>query len=153
MSISCCAALYEAPTLCQSCAQTHRLTLFSLPHTRQVLETIDKVLTNLGASDVSASLEERLMDGLLYAFQEQTQEDREMLNGFGTVVNTLNARVKPYLPQVCGTILWRLRNKSAKVRQQAADLVSRIALVTAKCGEEKLMNHLGVVLYEYLGEE
>lgn len=48
-----------------------------------------------------------------------------MLNGFGTIVNQLGKRVKPYLPQICGTILWRLNNKSAKVRQQAADLISR----------------------------
>ena len=68
--------------------------------------------------------------------------------------------------------MWRLNNKSAKVRQQAADLISRIAVVMKTCQEEKLMGHLGVscniklqviififnisfkvVLYEYLGEE
>merc|ERR1712072_1383453 len=44
-------------------------------------------------------------------------------------------------------------NKSAKVRQQAADLIARIAMVMKACNEEQLMAHLGVVLYEYLGEE
>ena len=58
-----------------------------------------------------------------------------MLNGFGTIVNALGKRVKPYLPQICGTILWRLNNKSAKVRQQAADLISRIAVVMKTCQE------------------
>ena len=62
-------------------------------------------------------------------------QDIVMLNGFGTVVNALGKRVKPYLPQICGTILWRLNNKSAKVRQQAADLISRIAQVMMTCGE------------------
>lgn len=47
-----------------------------------------------------------------------------MLDGFGTVCRGLGRRAKPYLPQICGTILWRLNNKSAKVRQQATDLVS-----------------------------
>lgn len=61
-----------------------------------------------------------------------------MLNGFGTVVNALGKRVKPYLPQICGTILWRLNNKSAKVRQQAADLISRIAQVMMTCGEASI---------------
>ena len=70
-----------------------------------------------------------------------------MLNGFGTIVNSLGKRVKPYLPQICGTILWRLNNKSAKVRQQAADLISRIAVVMKTCQEEKLMGHLGVSIY------
>ncbi|CAB0035676.1 unnamed protein product [Trichogramma brassicae] len=120
---------------------------------KMVMETIEKIMGNLGAADVDSRLEEQLIDGILYAFQEQTSEDVVMLNGFGTIVNTLGKRVKPYLPQVCGTILWRLNNKSAKVRQQAADLISRIAVVMKTCQEEKLMGHLGVVLYEYLGEE
>jgi len=38
-------------------------------------------------------------------------------------------RAKPYLPQICGTIKWRLNNKGAKIRQQAADLIARIAVV------------------------
>ncbi len=80
-------------------------------------------------------------------------KDVVMLNGFGAIVNALGKRVKPFLPQICGTILWRLNNKSAKVRQQAADLITRIAVVMKTCQEEKLMGYLGVVLYEYLGEE
>ncbi len=56
-----------------------------------------------------------------------------MLNGFGTVVNSLKMRAKPYLPQICGTIKWRLNNKSAKIRQQAADLIARIAVVMKVC--------------------
>ena len=43
-----------------------------------------------------------------------------------------------YLPQICGTIKWRLNNKSAAVRQQAADLISRIAIVMRTCNEEQL---------------
>jgi splicing factor 3B subunit 1 len=112
------------------------------------------VVANLGASDIDARLEELLIDGILYAFQEQTSDDANvMLNGFGAVVNALGQRVKPYLPQICGTIKWWLNNKSAKVRQQAADLISRIAIVMKQCQEDQLMGHLGVVLYEYLGEE
>ncbi|TKY71845.1 Splicing factor 3B subunit 1 [Spatholobus suberectus] len=126
----------------------------SEPYRRMVMETIEKVVTNLGASDIDARLEELLIDGILYAFQEQTSDDANvMLNGFGAVINSLGQRVKPYLPQICGTIKWRLNNKSAKVRQQAADLISRIAVVMKQCHEEQLMGHLGVVLYEYLGEE
>ncbi|KAG1331979.1 putative splicing factor 3B subunit 1 [Cocos nucifera] len=124
----------------------------SEPYRRMVMETIEKVVANLGASDIDARLEELLIDGILYAFQEQTSDDANvMLNGFGAVVNALGQRVKPYLPQICGTIKWRLNNKSAKVRQQAADLISRIAIVMKQCHEEQLMGHLGVVLYEYLG--
>lgn len=59
--------------------------------------------------------------------------------------NSLGRRVKPYLPQICGTVLWRLNNKSAKVRQQAADLIAKIAPVMKTCEEERLMGHLGQV--------
>ncbi|KAK9494762.1 armadillo-type protein [Lipomyces doorenjongii] len=117
------------------------------------VETIEKVVAALGATDISERLEERLIDGILFAFQEQTIEDNILLNGFGTVVNALGLRTKPYLSQIVSTILWRLNNKSATVRQQSADLITRIAVVMNNCGEDVLMGKLGVVLYEYLGEE
>ncbi|KKY18800.1 putative splicing factor 3b subunit [Phaeomoniella chlamydospora] len=120
---------------------------------KMTVETIEKVIASLGAADIGERLEERLIDGILFAFQEQSVEDIIMLNGFGTVVNALGTRCKPYLPQIVSTILWRLNNKSATVRQQAADLISRIAMVMKQCGEDALMGKLGVVLYEYLGEE
>lgn len=126
----------------------------SEPYRKMVMETVEKILATLGASDIDTRLEELLIDGILYAFQEQTSDDtKTMLNGFGVVVNALGARVKVYLPQVCGIIKWRLNNKAARVRQQAADLIARIAVVMKTCGEESLLCHLGVVLYEYLGEE
>lgn len=124
------------------------------PYRKMVMETIELIVQNLGASDIDTRLEEQLIDGILYAFQEQASDETQvMLSGFGTVVNALGERIKPYLHQVCGTLKWRLNNKSAKVRMQAADLISRIAVVMKKCGEDTLMGHLGVVLYEYLGEE
>merc|ERR1712054_272691 len=126
----------------------------SEPYRKMVMETIDKVIATLGVADIDSRLEEQIIDGIVYAFQEQTSDDTTvMLNGFGTVVNSLGTRVKPYLPQIAGIIRWRLNTPSAKVRQQAADLVSRISPVVKKCGEEQLLGRLGVVLYEYLGEE
>jgi hypothetical protein len=41
------------------------------PYRRMVMETIDKVVSALGAADIDARLEELLVDGILYAFQEQ----------------------------------------------------------------------------------
>merc|ERR1711968_172875 len=126
----------------------------SEPYRRMVMETVEHVIQDLGAADIDERLEEQLIDGILYAFQEQASGDTEaMLSGFGVVVNALGLRTKPYLPQICGTIKWRLNNKSASVRMQAADLIARIAVVMRACGEDQLMGHLGVVLYEYLGEE
>ena len=125
----------------------------SEPYRRMVMEGIDKIVVELGTSDIDDRSQEVLIDGVLYAYQEQTIEDPIILNGFGSVVNSLGMRVKPYFPQICSTILWRLNNKNAKVRQQAADLTAKIAPAMKICGEEKLMGHLAVVLYEYLGEE
>ena len=120
---------------------------------KMVMETVEKLLDKQGADEITERMEEQLIDGILYAYQEQTSEDNVVLNGFGVVINALGARCKQYLPQICGTVLWRLNNKSARIRQQAADLIARIAVVMRLCDEEKLMGHLGVVLYEYLGEE
>ena len=98
-----------------------------------------QVVSDLGTADIDARLEELLIDGILYAFQEQVSDDANvMLNGFGTVVNSLKMRAKPYLPQICGTIKWRLNNKAAKIRQQAADLIARIAIVM-KVGKKALI--------------
>ncbi|PHH59031.1 hypothetical protein CDD81_3933 [Ophiocordyceps australis] len=125
----------------------------SEPYRKMAVETIEKVVTSLGAADIDERLEERLVDGILYTFQEQSVEDMVVLNGFGSVVNALGDRCGPFLPQITSTILWRLNNKSPTVRQQAADLISRIAMVMKQCGEDELMGKLGIVLYEYLGEE
>lgn len=119
-----------------------------------VLETIEKIVAQFGVSDIDAKLEEQLMEGLMFAFQEQVSEDTQVvLNAFGTIVNCLGVRTKPHIPQICGIVQWTLHNRSARVRQQAADLIQRIALVMKKCGEEALMGRMGVILYEYLGEE
>jgi len=68
-------------------------------------------------------LEMQLMDGILHTFHEQTSDDT-------------GQRAKNYFSQICDIIQWRLNNKSTRVRQQAADLISRIALVMKNCGEE-----------------
>lgn len=54
------------------------------------METIEKVVAALGVSDVDTHLEQQLMDGIISAFHEQAADDSQiMLNGFGTVVNSL----------------------------------------------------------------
>ena len=91
---------------------------------------------------------------IISAFHEQiSDESQVMLNGFGTVINCLGMRAKPYFSQIIGIIQWRLNNKSARVRQQAADLISRVALCAKNCGEESRLSKLGIMLYECLGEE
>eukprot|EP00667_Euglena_gracilis_P005516 EG_transcript_5552 len=121
---------------------------------RMVMETIEKVVETQGFADIDRRLEEQLVDGILYAFQEQTSDDNQvMLSGFAMVINKMGTRVRPYLPQIGGTIKWRLNNKDARVRQQSADLIARISQVMKDCEEEQLLCHMGVVLYEYLGEE
>lgn len=132
----------------------HDLKDESEPYRKMVMEAIDHIVRTLGASEIDNRLEELLIDGMLYAFQEGVSDDgTAILNGFGTIINALGLRCKPYIPQLVGTIKWRLNNKSAQVRQQAADLISRTAVVMKQCNEEQLMGHLGIVLYEYLGEE
>ena len=35
-----------------------------------VMETVEKIIVNQGVSDINSKLEEKLMDGMLFAFQE-----------------------------------------------------------------------------------
>ncbi|KAL1805586.1 hypothetical protein ACET3Z_028654 [Daucus carota] len=126
----------------------------SEPYRMVVMEAIEKIIANLGVTDIDAHLEELLIDGILYAFEEQDRYDSKnvVLNGFGTVVNLLGWRMKPYLPQVCDTITRCLQKDSADVRQNAADLISQIAVVLKHCEAQEFMGDLGVVLYENLAE-
>lgn len=61
----------------------------SEPFRKMVMETITKVVSTVGSADIDERLEVLLIDGIIYAFQEQTVEDNVMLDGFGTVVNAL----------------------------------------------------------------
>ena len=67
------------------------------PYRKMVMETITKVVSSLGASDINERLEVQLVDGIIYSFQEQTTEDQVMLDGFGTVVNALGELIPPLL--------------------------------------------------------
>ena len=125
----------------------------SEPFRRMAMDTIRHVVSTLGTADIGERLEMQLVDGMIYAFQEQSDEDRIMLDGTGTIAHALGMRIKPYLMQIVSTILWRLNNKNASTRQQAADLTTKLAVVLKQCGEDALLSNLGVVLFEQLGEE
>ena len=112
------------------------------------------MLSLLGASDLDLRLEEQLMNGLLFAFQEQGGEDsRALINCYGTVLKMLGIRAKPYMDEITSAIKWRLSNRNANVRMQAADLIARIAPSMKTCGEDNALKNMGRVLFEYLGEE
>ena len=51
----------------------------SEPFRKMVVECVDKVLGSLGAAEIDVRLVERLVDGILYAFQE----DNAVLEGGG----------------------------------------------------------------------
>eukprot|EP01061_Rhynchopus_euleeides_P022157 TRINITY_DN3607_c0_g3_i1.p1 TRINITY_DN3607_c0_g3~~TRINITY_DN3607_c0_g3_i1.p1 ORF type:complete len:1163 (+),score=427.92 TRINITY_DN3607_c0_g3_i1:505-3489(+) len=128
---------------------------------KMVMETIQRVMESLGAVDIDSNLEQKLMDGLLYAFTSSGDEIGEtldgygdaMLNGFAAVVTALGPRIQPYLPQIAGTVRHRLSLPPPAVRMQAADLVARICRVMKTCEEDDLLGRLGEVFYESLSEE
>jgi splicing factor 3B subunit 1 len=121
---------------------------------KMVMETIQKITEIHGIASLDSRLEELLIDGMLYAFQEQSGGDATViLNGIGVISNSLGTRLKPYLSQISAVVRWRLNTPSPQVRQQAADLIARIAPVMKVCSEDQMMGHLGLFLFEYLGEE
>ncbi|ANQ07747.1 Splicing factor [Plasmodium coatneyi] len=121
---------------------------------KMVMQTIQSIVNNQGVDDIDQTLEEQLIDGILYAFQEQASEDYYvLLNSFDAIVNKLQVRMKPYLPQIAGIIRWRLNTPLPKIRQQSAELIARIANLMHLCEEHQMLGHLALYLYEYLGEE
>lgn len=70
---------------------------------RMGLEIAEQVILNLGVADISQALEETLIDRVLFCFQEQSNEETAtVLSAFGSIVNALGVRVKPYLRQIAG---------------------------------------------------
>ncbi|CCH45140.1 U2 snRNP component prp10 [Wickerhamomyces ciferrii] len=124
----------------------------SEPFRKMAVETIYKIVLNLGSIGFSERTESLLIDGLLVAFQEQSGNDSMILIGFSTVVNSLGLRCQPFIGPIVTTILHRLKNKSAEIRQQASDFIAQIAPVIMTCGEEDILNKLSVILFESLGE-
>ena len=64
---------------------------------------------------------------------QMTEDTAVMLNGFGTVVNSFKGRAKPYLPQICGTIKWRLNNKVLRVTCSQLLGAARLELLCCSC--------------------
>ncbi|KAJ2365592.1 Splicing factor 3B subunit 1 [Coemansia sp. RSA 2607] len=120
-----------------------------------------RVLRAAGAADLDARQEELVVDAILYAFQEQQQQDAQdasshaavLLDAFGTAIDALGARAAPYLQQIASALLWRLNNPSPAVRQHAADLAARLASAMHTCHHDDLLARVSLVLFEYLGEE
>ena len=52
---------------------------------KMVMETIEQILTNMGATDIDNRLEEQLIDGILYAFQVSKSLAPSWLLGYVSV--------------------------------------------------------------------
>ncbi len=123
---------------------------------RMTVETIEKIVTSLGVTDIDKTLEERMMDGLLFAYQEPGADDviaKAVLNGFGIIFTALGRRAKAYVNQLCGVVRWNLDNRQPRVRQMCAELFSRVTNVIKLCGEEEALAHMGLIFFENRGEE
>lgn len=124
-----------------------------------------QIQTNNKLNEVSLLLtltertEERLIDGLLVVVQKDTSLSQEgsgrrsrTVKSFGAIINSLDYRIKPYIPQVVSVILYRLKNESMEVRRQSADLITAVIPAIKICNEFNIMSKLSKILYESLGE-
>ena len=71
----------------------HDAQLLTLLHYNLLSLSLSQVMNNLGAADIDARLEEQLIDGILYAFQEQTNE----VNTFLFVILFNTQSLPPFL--------------------------------------------------------
>ncbi|KAI3406702.2 prp10 [Candida oxycetoniae] len=105
-----------------------------------------------------------LVDGILFAFQEQAIQNKIYLQTFASISKALGIRLKPHLSLIISSALYRIKNKTPEIRQQSSDLIAIIAPVIRKCtgGEHEnnvvgdddnsLLEKLVLILYEALGE-
>lgn len=121
---------------------------------RMGVDAVHKVVTlEDGLLGLSAALEVQLVDGVLFAFQEQTVQLRVYLQLLGAVCGALGARLKPHLNSIVSTVLYRVQNKLPEVRQQAFELVAVLAPAIRACEPtDDLLLKLVLILYESLGE-
>lgn len=123
---------------------------------KMAVDTIYKIISAKPSEFIGTDpqFEARIVDGVLFAFQEQTQQNKVYLNGLSTVANTLGIRLKPHMDYILSTVLYQIKNKSPETREQSALLVAAIAPVIHKCtyGESDIMEKLILILYESLGE-
>ncbi|GBG61498.1 hypothetical protein CBR_g21841 [Chara braunii] len=101
----------------------------SEPYRRMVMETMEKVVANLGTSDIDARLEELLIDGILYAFQEQYPEVLgSILGALKAIVNVIGmTKMTPPIKDLLPRLTPILKNRHEKVQENCIDLVGRIA--------------------------
>lgn len=123
---------------------------------RLCVEAIHKMisLNHIKLIGLDEDFKSELVDGILYAFQEQTVQHNIYLQGLGSIVKTLSSKLKDNFLPVVSTALFRLKNKTPEIRQQSADLISLIAPVILKYSTdgESIVQKLILLLYELLGE-
>jgi len=131
------------------------------PFRHMTLETIMKITQNLGTADIGERLElELLEECLIYCIvQDQSNPSTDkrnyylVINAVSSILRSFGIRCKKYLPKLAGTILHRLTNKSEKVRQQSADLLTEIITVMKTCNEETRLSQFKMILYEFMRDE
>ncbi|KAG5422088.1 prp10 [Candida metapsilosis] len=123
---------------------------------RLAVEALYSIIGNNPEESVGMSPRqvESLVDGVLFAFQEQTVQSQIYLQAFGTVAKALGVKMKPHINSIISSVLYRMKNKSPEVRQQSSDLVAAIAPVIKVCSnhDDSLLEKLILILYESLGE-
>ncbi|EFC47190.1 predicted protein [Naegleria gruberi] len=131
------------------------------PFRHMTLETITKIIENLGTADIGERLELEILEECLIFCIVQDQSspvnDKKnyylVINSVATIMKAFGIRCKKYLPKLTGTILHRLTNKSEKVRQQAADLLTDMISIVKLCNEETRLTQFKMIIYEFLRDE
>merc|ERR1719242_1885363 len=116
---------------------------------KQLVATTVEIAQKVGGSEIINNIVEDLRD-------ENESYRKMVMETIDSIVEKMGvADVDQKLEEflIDGILNFRLNNKSARVRQQAADLISRIATVLQVCREESLLKDLGKTLFEFLGEE
>ncbi|CBH18212.1 splicing factor 3B subunit 1, putative [Trypanosoma equiperdum] len=120
---------------------------------RMVVETVRRVIANVGAVGVPDTLVALLMDGAIAAVkQDETGLNRVVMEGLATICNALGTRLKRHLRQIFDLIKSR-RDMPGMIRMQAAELAARIATTVKDAGGALFLQDLGRSLFDRLEDD
>eukprot|EP00127_Corallochytrium_limacisporum_P004196 Clim_evm141s157 gene=Clim_evmTU141s157 len=118
-----------------------------------VLEGVAKVLAEVASVDLEDRLQDRLVDGALFAYNECNDHNVHPLKHFSMILKSMGQRAGRHLQMICDNVLLRMNHKAASTRQQSAEMLVNLIPLMATCHKKLMLRHVGSVLNEYLGEE
>jgi splicing factor 3B subunit 1 len=121
---------------------------------RMVVETVTKLVVTAGTERLSDSSVAKLVDSAISAVQmDALGTNRLLMEGLAAVCKSLGPRLRRFNQELSRLVRLRLDMPQPEVRQQAGELIARIAPALTQAGGTLMLTALGRTLFEKLQEK